>query len=249
MTDETSTTPALDAVKSVEADITQVLTDAAVPAPEPTPAPTPPARYVTVWPHTLGDFEKFPDAVATVLPNGTLLIHKFGAPASLPPIKGYAPGSWITFEHVGDYSPPAPPRPALASHRGAPAPAAKVETTNYAVQERASVDVVRSASPAPTAAPGTRLRQPDERPRFYDGRDKDVPPPGTTARPRTAPVPEGSDDDAPKASTGGTTPPIEHLAEPAFWEDDERAVRPSFWRRVWAGLIDGPFPDPSKTGE
>ena len=66
-----------------------------------------PERYAAVWPHTLDQVERFPDAVAQVLPNGTLLVMR---PGSRIPVKGYAPGAWLTFEHVGDYR--APERPA-----------------------------------------------------------------------------------------------------------------------------------------
>jgi hypothetical protein len=55
--------------------------------------------YVAVWPHTLDQVEKFPDAIAQVLPNGVLLVLR---PDSRIPIKGYAPGAWLTFEHVGE---------------------------------------------------------------------------------------------------------------------------------------------------
>ena len=69
-----------------------------------------PTRYVSVWPHTLGDFEKFEGAIATV-DAGVLYVwrtitHGDGPTApdkSRPPIKVYAPGYWATFEHVGDY--------------------------------------------------------------------------------------------------------------------------------------------------
>lgn len=72
--------------------------------------PAPAERYVSVWPHTLGDYEKHPDAVAAVQPNGALIVTRWGQPGA-PPIKGYAPGAWVTFEHVGDYTPPVePPR-------------------------------------------------------------------------------------------------------------------------------------------
>jgi hypothetical protein len=74
---------------------------------------TPLSRHVAVWPHTLGEFEKFPDAVATVADNGALHIWRqnpTGAPdRNLPPLKVYAPGYWATVEHVGDWSELQPP--------------------------------------------------------------------------------------------------------------------------------------------
>lgn len=71
-----------------------------------------PARYVSVWAHTLNEFEKFSDATAHILPNGSLIVTALdpdGVPnrdPSQPPLKGYAPGAWLTFEHVGDYPSP-----------------------------------------------------------------------------------------------------------------------------------------------
>lgn len=56
-------------------------------------------NYAVVWPHTLEEPQKFPNAVAKVLPNGTLLVMPVGSDC---PIKGYAPGAWSTFEHVGE---------------------------------------------------------------------------------------------------------------------------------------------------
>lgn len=56
-------------------------------------------EHVLVWTHLLDNGpEKFDHAVGKVLPNGTLLIMK---PGSDVPLKGYAPGAWLTFEHVG----------------------------------------------------------------------------------------------------------------------------------------------------
>jgi len=85
-----------------------------------TPAPV--ERYVSVWPHTLGDFEKHQNAVATV-DAGVLYVWRAKAAApdkTVPPIKVYAPGYWATFEHVGDYTPPAPPRPQPPAERRPP---------------------------------------------------------------------------------------------------------------------------------
>lgn len=70
-----------------------------------------PERYVSVWPHTLGDFERFDGAIATV-DAGVLYVWRSvkrgdGPTApdrNSPPIKVYAPGYWATFEHIGDYS-------------------------------------------------------------------------------------------------------------------------------------------------
>ena len=70
--------------------------------------------YVAVTPsNSLSPVDMFHDAVATVLPNGTLLVT---LPGRTVPLKGYAPGSWLTFEHVGAdyfrkpvrYTPPTP---------------------------------------------------------------------------------------------------------------------------------------------
>ncbi len=75
--------------------------------------PPPAERYVSVWPHTLGDFEKYPGAVATV-DAGVLYVWRSiqhgqnaaGPDKSQPPLKVYAPGYWATFEHVGNYAAP-----------------------------------------------------------------------------------------------------------------------------------------------
>jgi hypothetical protein len=55
-------------------------------------------NYAVVWSHTLSGPEKFSDASAKVLPNGTLLVFPAGSDC---PVRGYAPGTWTTFEHVG----------------------------------------------------------------------------------------------------------------------------------------------------
>jgi len=76
-----------------------------------TAAPPPSARFVRVWTHVLNDFEDFPDAIA-VVENGVLLVGPLGVKEAFP-IKGYAPGAWLTFEHVGDYNTPRPAAPRL----------------------------------------------------------------------------------------------------------------------------------------
>lgn len=65
--------------------------------------PPPAERYASVWPHTLGDYEKWPDAVAVIQAGGALVVTRWGLPASVP-LKIYAPGAWVTVEHVGDYT-------------------------------------------------------------------------------------------------------------------------------------------------
>lgn len=54
--------------------------------------------HVIVWQHAMIDPQRFDHAVAKVLPNGTLLVTPRGSDV---PLKGYAPGVWVTFEHVG----------------------------------------------------------------------------------------------------------------------------------------------------
>lgn len=57
-------------------------------------------EHVLVWTHLLDNGpDKFNGAVARVLPNGTLLVTQ---PGSEVPLKGYAPGAWLTFEHIGE---------------------------------------------------------------------------------------------------------------------------------------------------
>lgn len=63
-------------------------------------------RKVVVWTHILNNVEEFVDAVAQVQPNGVLLIVRWNQGAQVP-LKGYAPGTWLTFEHQGDYTTPA----------------------------------------------------------------------------------------------------------------------------------------------
>lgn len=71
--------------------------------------PAPAERYASVWPHTLGDHEHWKDAVAVLQANGALVVTRWGAAGSVP-LKIYAPGAWISVDHVGDYTTPAPPR-------------------------------------------------------------------------------------------------------------------------------------------
>jgi len=55
-------------------------------------------HHTVVWTHGFPEPDKFDYAVAKVLPNGTLLVT---LPGRNVPLKGYAPGVWLTFEHVG----------------------------------------------------------------------------------------------------------------------------------------------------
>lgn len=55
--------------------------------------------HVVIWTPGFPDPDKFDNAVAKVLPNGTLLIMRWGSDC---PLKGYATGAWLTFEHVGE---------------------------------------------------------------------------------------------------------------------------------------------------
>lgn len=108
--------------------------------------PEPGDRYLSVWPHTLGDYEKYPDAVGTV-DSGVLYVwrgvrhgdHPLGPDKSRPPLKVYAPGYWATFEHVGDYAaaPAAPPRPPVHQvvEQFVQMRDDRIRTVNYAVQE------------------------------------------------------------------------------------------------------------------
>jgi hypothetical protein len=66
--------------------------------------PSPPTRQLRVWTHVLNEVEPFDDAVAIMSPNGALTVWRWGSDAKRGdvPIKGYAPGSWITYTHVGD---------------------------------------------------------------------------------------------------------------------------------------------------
>ncbi|HEV2346430.1 MAG TPA: hypothetical protein VGS97_20190 [Actinocrinis sp.] len=66
--------------------------------------PAPAERYASVWPHTLGDHEHWKDAVAVLQANGALVVTQWGAPGAVP-LKIYAPGAWISVDHVGDYTP------------------------------------------------------------------------------------------------------------------------------------------------
>lgn len=71
--------------------------------------PAPAERYASVWPHTLGDHEHWKDAVAVLQANGALVVTQWGTPGAVP-LKIYAPGAWISVDHVGDYTtPPAAP--------------------------------------------------------------------------------------------------------------------------------------------
>lgn len=56
-------------------------------------------EHVLVWQHAMIEPHRFDRAVAQVLPNGTLLVTR---PGSDVPLKGYAPGVWVTFEHIGE---------------------------------------------------------------------------------------------------------------------------------------------------
>lgn len=68
-----------------------------------------PVRLVSVWPHTLGEFERFPNSVAVVGTHGQLAVFPWdentGRAADRLPLKVYAAGAWVTFEHIGDFSP------------------------------------------------------------------------------------------------------------------------------------------------
>lgn len=66
--------------------------------------PNPPTRQLRVWTHVLNQVEAFDDAVAVMSDNGALTVWAWGSDArrGAVPIKGYAPGSWLTFEHVGE---------------------------------------------------------------------------------------------------------------------------------------------------
>lgn len=83
----------------------------AAPAPELAPLP---ARRVAVWPHTLGEFEHFDNAIAVMSANGALVVWRWGEPTrqGAVPLKMYAPGAWVTVEHLGEgYA--LPPQPEL----------------------------------------------------------------------------------------------------------------------------------------
>lgn len=54
--------------------------------------------HVEIWAVGFSGPDKFDHAVAEVLANGTLLVRRQG---STVPLKGYAAGTWQTFEHVG----------------------------------------------------------------------------------------------------------------------------------------------------
>jgi len=56
-------------------------------------------EHVVIWSHGFVEPDKFDHAVARILPNGSLLVMRSDSPV---PIKGYAPGVWLTFEHVGE---------------------------------------------------------------------------------------------------------------------------------------------------
>lgn len=134
--------------------------------------PPRPERYVAVWPHTLGEFEKFPDAVAKVLPNGALVVYSMATDRMRDtPLKAYAPGAWATVEHLGDYTymPPPVPSEEVAVERTGEMPKYRdpveqldpdlLDAENGDVNPRSGVGVLvpRQAAPAPgfgTADPG-----------------------------------------------------------------------------------------------
>jgi hypothetical protein len=70
----------------------------------PTWVPSPPARQLRVWTHVLSEIEVFDDAVAVMSGNGALMVWRYGADSQHGdvPVKGYAPGAWATFDHVGE---------------------------------------------------------------------------------------------------------------------------------------------------
>ena len=98
-------------------------------------------EHVVVWTHGYPEPDKFDRAVAKVLPNGTLLVTY---PKSDIPLKGYAPGVWLTFEHVGDqYQPPQRLQTATGGRMGRSVP--PVQMTNYMTQAGAPIDTATAA--------------------------------------------------------------------------------------------------------
>lgn len=261
----TDTTPALAAVSDLETTLAQ----AAIPMPEYTTPPQPvvPARYVAVWPHVLEEIEKFPNATAVVLANGTLIISpldEYGFPAAnLPTIKGYAPGAWATFEHVGDYTPTPPPVKLPRGQRRyneepptrrRAAPPADTETDQPADQPRMYPELSDTPprrdyrlNSEDKAAPAPRVRRPAPPSEKVDADARDRAQAVVDAvRPQ---VVEDGDDGAPKASGAVTSAHTEPPVDPEFWDDDQPARKASLWLRFWRSLTDGPRPDPSLESE
>ena len=61
--------------------------------------------HVVIWSPGFPEPDKFDDATAEILANGSLIVRR---PGSAIPLKGYAPGAWLTFEHVGEQYHPKP---------------------------------------------------------------------------------------------------------------------------------------------
>lgn len=123
------------------------------------PAPQPQVPHALIWQHGMIEPQRFDHAVAKVLPNGTLLVTPRSSDV---PLKGYAPGVWVTFEHIGDeyHQKPQPfltpeqqqvvdrDRARAASRPGRPF--GTVQVDNYAAQEKVAVDEMTRVLTDPT---------------------------------------------------------------------------------------------------
>lgn len=111
--------------------------------------PKPEPEHVLVWQHAMIEPHRFDRAVAKVQPNGALLVTR---PGSDVPLKGYAPGVWVTFEHIGagyhrkpqPYLTPEQRQVVDRDRARAAARPGRVQTTRYAEQERAAISMARS---------------------------------------------------------------------------------------------------------
>lgn len=100
------------------------------------PEPKLEPEHVMVWQHAMIEPQRFDHAVAKVLPNGTLLITR---PGSDVPLKGYAPGVWVTFEHIGERYHVRPQQRREVEVRPRKG-GTVVRVTNYAEREKGAVD-------------------------------------------------------------------------------------------------------------
>lgn len=126
------------------------------------PEPKPQVPHALIWQHGMIEPQRFDFAVAKVLPNGTLLVTPR---SSEVPLKGYAPGTWVTFEHVGDeYHVRAQPLQIRREVEVRPRKGGTVvQMTNYAEQEKAAADeMTRVLTDPARRTPPTHEQDADE---------------------------------------------------------------------------------------
>lgn len=126
------------------------------------PEPKPQVPHALVWQHGMIEPQRFDHAVAKVLPNGTLLVTPR---SSEVPLKGYAPGTWVTFEHIGDeYHTRLQPLQIRREVEVRPRKGGTVvQAANYAAQEKAAADeMTRVLTDPARRTPPTHEQDADE---------------------------------------------------------------------------------------